>query len=230
MANSSGFVSYFGTELRRHRERLGWQRDQLADRVPWSVWTITSLEQGRRKPPPGFGEHVDALFNLPDVMTELAKKAQDDKTPFGDFVDLEQRASSIGLFDNRVVPGLLQTEAYVRAVHEVRRRTLTPDEIERLVQIRLRRQQIFCRKPPPTLHAVIDEAVLCRHVGDATVMREQFGTLVDHRPSVTIQVLPFTAGLHESLGGPLTVMRLPNEPEVAYADGWAGGQIIDTPT
>ncbi|WP_460335593.1 helix-turn-helix transcriptional regulator [Actinoallomurus acanthiterrae] len=51
MANSSGFVSYFGTELRRHRERLGWHRDQLADRVPWSVWTVASVEQGRRKPP-----------------------------------------------------------------------------------------------------------------------------------------------------------------------------------
>ncbi|MEV5707775.1 Scr1 family TA system antitoxin-like transcriptional regulator [Actinoallomurus sp. NPDC052274] len=150
MANSSGFVSYFGTELRRHRERMGWPREQLAERVPWSVWTVASVEQGRRKPPPGLGEHADALFNLPGVMTELSKKAQDDSSPFGDRVELEQRADSIYEYDMRLVPGLLQTEAYARAVHEARRRLLSSEEIEHRVKLRLARQEIFAREPPPT--------------------------------------------------------------------------------
>jgi transcriptional regulator with XRE-family HTH domain len=194
MANSSGFVSYFGTELRRHRERRGWQRDQLADRVPWSIWTITSVEQGRRKPPPGFGEHVDALFNLPGVMTELAKRAQKDPTPFGDRLEIEQRAGSICEYDMRLVPGLLQTEGYARAVHQARRRTLSSEEIERLVELRMQRQEIFEREHPPILHAIIDEAVLGRRIGDAATVREQLAALTVPRQSVTIQVLPLSAG------------------------------------
>ncbi|MEV5746265.1 helix-turn-helix transcriptional regulator [Actinoallomurus sp. NPDC052308] len=229
MANSSGFVSYFGTELRRHRERMGWPREQLAERVPWSVWTVASVEQGRRKPPPGLGEHADALFNLPGVMAELSKKAQDDSSPFGDFVDPEQRALSIRLFDMRVVPGLLQTPAYARALNQMPGRELPPQELDGVVRRRMERQQILDRENAPTLHTVIDEAVLCRRIGDCQVMREQLAALCRSRPNVTVQVLPFSAGSHDAVTGPITLMRLPDEPDVAYADGWPEGQLIDTP-
>jgi transcriptional regulator with XRE-family HTH domain len=229
VTTSGGFAPYFGTELRRHRERMGWKREELADRLPWSVWTITSVEQGRRKPPPGLGEHADILFGLPGVMTGLGKQAQDDNTHFGDLVDLQERAISIGLFDMRLVPGLLQTEAYARAVNQVPGRALPPNEIERLVQVRMRRQQIFERANPTRLHAVIDEAVLGRRIGNVQVMRDQFAKLTEPRSSVTVQVLPLSAGTHDSVGGPLTVMRLADEPDLAYADGWARGRLIDTP-
>ncbi len=228
MTASGGFTSYFGTELRRHRERLGWAREELADRVPWSVWTITSIEQGRRKPPPGFGEHTDALFGLPGVMAGLAEQAREDSTPFGDLLELEQQASSIGEYDMRIVPGLLQTEAYARAINQVPGRSLSPNEIERLVRIRIQRQEIFDRESPTRLHSIIDEAVLCRRIGDSDVMRGQLTALTTPRPSVTVQVLPLSVGSHDSVGGPLIIMRLPDEPDVAYADGWARDQVIDT--
>jgi transcriptional regulator with XRE-family HTH domain len=228
MTNSSGFVAYFGTELRRHRERLGWPREQLAERVPWSVWTVASVEQGRRKPPPGLGEHADALFNLPGVMTELSKKAQDDSTPFGDRIELEQRADAIYEYDMRLVPGLLQTEQYARLVHRARQH-LSSEQVEELVQLRMRRQRIFDQEPPPLLHAIIDEAVLCRRIGDPLAMREQLQTLTAPRRNITIQVLPFSACLHEAIDGPITIMCLPEEPDVAYSDGWSRGQLIDTP-
>jgi Domain of unknown function (DUF5753) len=61
-------------------------------------------------------------------------------------------------------------------------------------------------------------------------MREQLTALTDVRPSVIVQVLPFSAGTHEAIGGPFTVMRLPGEPDIAYSDGWSQGQIIDTPS
>lgn len=229
MTTSGGFAPYFGTELRRHRERMGWKREEFADRLPWSVWTITSVEQGRRKPPPGLGEHADILFGLPGVMTGLGRQAQEDSTPFGDFVDLQQRATSIGLFDMRVVPGLLQTKAYARAINEVPGSVLPPGELDRLIQIRMRRQEILGGETPTTLHAIVDEAVLCRRIGTAEIMHSQLTALITPRPSVMLQVLPFSAGTHNSLVGPLTIMRLPDEPDVAYADGWARGQVIDTP-
>jgi hypothetical protein len=229
VTTSSGFAPYFGTELRRHRERLGWKCDELAERLPWSIWTIRSIEQGRRKPPPGLGEHADALFGLPGVMTSLAAKTREDTSPFGDFVDLEQRAASIALYDMRIVPGLLQTEAYIRALNRTGDRRLTADEIERLVQMRIRRQKILYREHPPTLHAIIDEAVLYRQVGDAATMHGQLAALTSPLPHVTVQVLPLSAGSHESTAGPLTVLHVPNEPDVAFADGWARGQVVDTP-
>ncbi|MEV5707747.1 helix-turn-helix transcriptional regulator [Actinoallomurus sp. NPDC052274] len=229
MTNSSGFVSYFGTELRRHRERMGWPREQLAERVPWSVWTVASVEQGRRKPPPGLGEHADALFNLPGVMAELSKKAQEDSSRFGDFVDLEQRALLVKLFDMRVVPGLLQTPAYARALNQLPGRTLSPQELDRVVRMRIDRQRLLDRDNAPTLHAVIDEAVLCRRIGDCQVMREQLASLCRPRPNVMVQVLPFSAGSHDGIVGPITIIRLPDEPDVAYADGWPEGRLIDTP-
>ncbi|MEV5746303.1 helix-turn-helix transcriptional regulator [Actinoallomurus sp. NPDC052308] len=228
MTNPSGFVSYFGTELRRHRERMGWPREQLAERVPWSVWTVASVEQGRRKPPPGLGEHADALFNLPGVMTELSKKAQDDSSPFGDRIELEQRADTIYEYDMRLVPGLLQTEEYARLVHRARRH-LSPEEVEELVQLRMRRQRILDQEPPPLLHAIIDEAVLCRRIGDPAALREQLQRLAVPRRNITIQILPFSACLHEAIGGPISVMRFPDAPDVAYSDGWSRGQLIDTP-
>lgn len=221
MTTSGGFAPFFGTELRRHRERMGWKREELAERLPWSVWTITSVEQGRRKPPPGLGEHADVLFGLPGVLTALGKQAQVDSTPFGDFVDLQERATSIELFDMRVVPGLLQTEEYVRAINRVPGRDLPWEELDRLVQIRMRRQEILDREQPTSLHAIIDEAVLCRRIGDTDVMRGQLAALIKSRPSVLPQVLPLLTGTHDSLVGPLTIMRLPDEPDVAYADDWA---------
>jgi hypothetical protein len=191
--------------------------------------TITSVEQGRRKPPPGFGEHADALFNLPGVMTELAKKAQDDRTPFGDRIELEQRADSIYEYDLRVVPGLLQTEGYARAVNQTPGRYIASAEIDRLVEVRMQRQKIFEREQPPTLHAILDEAILCRRIGTSAIMRQQLTALTTPRHSVTVQVLPFSAGNHDSIVGPLTVMRMPGEPDIAYTDGWAQSQVIDTP-
>jgi hypothetical protein len=93
----------------------------------------------------------------------------------------------------------------------------------------MQRQEILQRSKPPTLHAIVDEAVLCRRIGTAQVMRDQLRSLATSRANVTVQVLPFSTGAHESVGGPLIILQLPGEPAVAYADGWARGQVIDTP-
>lgn len=229
MTTFGGFTRYFGDELRRHRDRMGWTRADLAERMPWSAWTIKSIERGQRKPPPGFGEHCDALFGLPGDMTALAKEAQEDDSPFGDFRDLEHRATSIRIFDARLVPGLLQTEGYARTIQRMRRPSPADAEVERLVQVRLARQQILQREEPPTMHAVLDEAVIARRIGTPEVMHQQLATLLTPSRNVTLQVLLLSAGAHDCADGPLTVLRLPNEPDIAYADGWAGGHLLDTP-
>ena len=129
----------------------------------------------------------------------------------------------------RLVPGLLQTASYTRAVNQVPGCNLSGDELDRLVQMRMRRQEILDRQPPPKMHMTIDEAVLYRRIGDRQTMHEQLCALTMPRGAVTIQVLPFSTGAHDSVGGPLLILQLPDEPDVAYADGWARGQLIDTP-
>jgi DNA-binding XRE family transcriptional regulator len=231
MPNFGGFTRYFGRELRRLREYKGWSREDLAEHLPWSVWTITSVERGDRKPPPGIGEHVDMLFGLPGCMASLEKAARDDPTPFGDFVGLEQRATSMCLFDARLVPGLFQIEAYARAVQRAVRPPLPTKEVERLVRERMDRRQVLNREGLSAVHVIIDESVLYRRVGGWEVMRDQLAALVEaaQRPNVTLQVLPVAAGEYDALAGPIILLRLPDEPEVSYAEGYAPGQLLDTP-
>lgn len=93
----------------------------------------------------------------------------------------------------------------------------------------MQRQEILDRQPPTNLHMIIDEGVLYRRVGDRRTMHDQLCALATPRGGVTVQVLPFSAGPHDAFGGPLMILHLPDEPDIAYEDGWARGQVIDTP-
>lgn len=223
-AKPASFTVYFGEELARYREARGWSQDEFAEKVGWSVSLVRSIEQGRRKPPYGFGEKSDVLLGLDGRMTGLAKKAREERTQFGDYLDLESRAISIRIVDERAVPGLLQTPEYARAVLEASELDATPEAIEEQVQARVARKE-----NAPPIHAVIDEAVLRRVFGGADVMRAQLHELAAPRPGFTIQVIPFDAGPHPATGGPIRILRVPDEPDVAFADGWTNGEIVDHP-
>lgn len=217
-------VWFFGDELSRYRAAKGWTQDELAGRLGWSPSLVSSVEQGRRKPPYGLGEQADAVLHLPGVLTRLADRARRDTTAFGDLLDLEARATLIRIFDSRVVPGLLQTPEYARVIIDAADMDSSPEQVDEQARARMLRKE-----NAPPLHVVLDEAVLCRVIGDERVMREQLGELAAPRRSVTIQVLPFASGAHAAVEGPLRVMRIPDEPDVAYADGWSRGQVVDHP-
>jgi hypothetical protein len=146
------------------------------------------------------------------------------------YIGLEDEATMIRTFETNLVPGLLQTEAYSRALMTVRRDTPL-DDIDRGLQIRQTRQQILARDDPPRLRAVLDEAVLRRHVGDAEVMAGQSEHLVAMagRPNVTVQILPFNAGAHPGASCPFTILGFddPADPNGAYTETLTGRFYID---
>jgi hypothetical protein len=134
-------------------------------------------------------------------------------------------------YEPQAVPGLLQTEDYARAQIRTGRVRDSDEEIEKHVAARISRQAILSRSDPPLLWVILDEAVLRRPVGGAEVMRDQLTRLVHaaQSPRVVLQVLPFAAGAHGGMSGPMTLFSLPDETKLVYAEGFGGGQIIGLP-
>ncbi|SCG73979.1 hypothetical protein GA0070609_4929 [Micromonospora echinaurantiaca] len=146
---------------------------------------------------------------------------------FRPWAELEQDATSIRSYEPLLVPGLLQTERYARAV--LRTGGLLPaPEVDQIVAGRLERQEILCREEPPQLVVVIDEVVLRRLVGDRAVMAEQLSHLaaMAQREQVQIRVIPADGPWHTGLAGPFVLARLPDGAEVAYLDNQLRGQMV----
>ncbi len=236
-----------GARLRQLREARGITGADAGTRIRASHSKISRLEMGRT----GFkARDVADLLALYGVTDEaetdtLLALARQSNTPgwwhiyydvvpswLNVYLGLEQTAVVIRAYELQFVPGLLQTEEYARAV--VR---LGPDDTEerigRRVELRMARQQILHRARPPHLWVVIDEAALRRSMGDSALMRRQLDHLLEISalPHVTIQVVPFAAGGHAAIAGPVTVLRPPGGelPDVVYLEQLTGGVYPDKP-
>jgi hypothetical protein len=165
-----------------------------------------------------------------DELLQVAREARQRGGLYAEFQDLpiatlahlEAEAETIYEYSALLVPGVLQTADYARAVLRAIRVKPTPEEIERRVALRLARQARLTEEGPSTLWVVLDEAALRRHVGGHGVMRAQLEQLCDAAalPSVTLQVLPFTAGAHAGMDGEFTIIRFrePVDPDVVYIE------------
>ncbi|WP_311044676.1 DUF5753 domain-containing protein [Streptomyces sp. ID38640] len=131
----------------------------------------------------------------------------------------------------QAVPGLLQTDAYARALLRTSRPRDTDAQIERLVSARMERQSILAGSSPPLLWCILDEAVVRRPVGGPMVMRDQLEHLLTQVQSshVVMQVLPFGAGEHPVMGGSLTLLSFERGPDVAYTESSHSGELIEAP-
>ncbi|WP_280273509.1 DUF5753 domain-containing protein, partial [Nocardia wallacei] len=148
---------------------------------------------------------------------------------FETYIGLEHAAHSIRTFEAQLVPGLLQTEAYTRAVVELGHEE---GEAARRVELRLRRQEVLDRPGAPTLWAIVDETVLHRPVGGNAVLREQLEHLVEmsERPNVTLQVLPYAAGGHAAVGSSFAVLRFAEQelPDIVYIEQLTSALYLDS--
>ncbi len=136
--------------------------------------------------------------------------------PYVDFISLEAEALSLNVFQGQLVPGLLQTLDYARAVVAADPSWSSALEVERFAQVRIERQAVLARERPLQVWAVLGEGVLRQRVGGAVVMREQLGRLVEVAglPHVVVQVLPFTAGAHAGMQGAFTVLEFAERSEL----------------
>lgn len=232
-------------ELMRRREASGLSREEAARQLEWSTSTIFRIETGRSRPQPGNVRVLLDLYGVAgaerDGLIQLSREARQPgwwhsfrdvlPNPYGVYIGLEGGAASIRNFEPVVVPGLLQTEEYARAMFKGGPAELEREDVERRVEVRLARQQILTRDDRPRLWAVIDEAVIHRLVGGPAVMRAQLKHLIDttEQGKTTIQVVPYRAGAHAGTTGPFVILDFhePTDPEVVYVETLAGDIYLE---
>lgn len=252
LANSSGGPTVLrillGTQLRRLRQEKGISREDAGYAIRASHAKISRMELGQVS----FKHRdVDDLLKLYGVREPEQREAlvgmissanaqgwwhkYGDVLPqwFGVYVGLEEAASVIRTFEVQFVPGLLQTEAYARAVIRLSRTATSEEDVNSRVNMRMHRQRRFtsAEGDPPRLWAVIDEAVLHRPFGDPEVMREQVEHLLEmaSRPNITIQIATFAMGGHPAAGGPFSILRFPTPqlPDVVYLEQLSSALYFD---
>jgi transcriptional regulator with XRE-family HTH domain len=227
----------FGAMLKYYRTRVGLSQEQLGNRVYLSSDMIGKIEQGKRTPTDQFiaaceaTPELEANGALRELRDQLKDFLQQRAYPgwFANWPDIEARAVSLKNYQLAVVPGLLQTEAYARALLSDRIGS-DPDEVDEKVAARMKRQVILDRAKPPELWVVVDEAVLHRPVGGPDVMREQLKHLCEmaRRPNIVIRVLPASLGVHDGLpGAGFVIADFDGSPSAAYQDTAVRGQVIE---
>jgi len=224
----------FADELKAMRKHAGLSRDELAERVGYSGATIGMVEAGHRAPPLGIGPRLDQEFKLPGTFERIEQRIRGIPFPvtFRPFVHIEAEARALRWFEHSLVPGLLQTEDYARAVLATKPNSAEA-EITGLVSERMARQAILERNDPPAplLWALIDEGVLNRPVADPVVMRDQLKhlVLVSMLPNITIQIVPYAARGHSGLLGAFIIADTNDSPGIVFIEDVTGGRVAEDP-
>jgi hypothetical protein len=203
----------------------------MSDIVNYSKTHLHGVETGERLPLPPLSEKLDAAFGTGCLFQGLWGAVKREHTPrrFDHCLELEARAVRIQAFNASVIPGLLQTPAYMRALFEEGERGKEPAEINALVAARLGRQEILRGDAPPDCWWILSEAALRLAVGGPAVMREQLAALlplVNTRRTV-IQVAPFSLGACSLTSGTLLLLTLPDGSVTVYQEGAGNGESFD---
>lgn len=237
-----------GRRLRALREDCGKTRQDVVSTRIMSHGKLEMIEYGRTAVRPGDVYELCTLYGATPEVTEALRELAvastqegwwqehggiTDKT-FQTFVDLETAASSIFIVHQLLVPGLLQTEDYARAVERASNLERTDEAVERAVRLRLHRQEVlFSRADQVDVHIVLGEGALRLAVGDATLMKDQIAHMLDvsRRQLAEIRVLPFAAGPHAGLLGDFTLMDFldPEDPSIAYIASYVVSRYYDRP-
>jgi transcriptional regulator with XRE-family HTH domain len=223
----------FAQELKAQREAAGLTQEQLAALMGYSASVIAKLETCRTIASPEHAAQADAALKMPGTFARLRKAMINGayEAWVRAYLEIEERATVLRSWQPLVVDGLLQTEAYARALIRAGRPGDSDAEVERMVMARIARQEIWDREDPvpPMLCVILGEAVLRQRVGDAEVMREQLNRLVEaaRNPRVTIQVMPSSAAAHPGMLGPFVVASFESGPDAAYLDNALNGQVTE---
>jgi transcriptional regulator with XRE-family HTH domain len=235
-----------GAQLRHLRTEQGISREQAGEAIRASAWKIHRLENGQVSFKDRDIADLLALYGVtdPDQVAALVALARKANTPswwsrysdllplwFRAYIDLESAASLIRTFQGQLVPGLLQTEGYMRAVIVGAHLGDSAEEVERRVALRMGRQALLARTDGFRLWAVVDEAALRRPVGGPKVARAQLERLIEATtlPTVTLQVLPLSASAHAAMVGAFSILRFPapDLPDMVYVEHLTSALYLD---
>jgi hypothetical protein len=235
-----------GTQLHRFREAAGVSPEAAGFEIRASRSKISRMENGRVRFKERDVTDLLTLYGVTDAktrdgMVELVRQANAPGwwSKYGDimadwfeaYVGLEMAASVIRTFELQFVHGLFQTEDYARAVTLLGHTAASAEEIDRRVNMRLKRQDLLTGTEPPQVWSVIDEGALRRPVGGPAVMQAQLKRLIEvtQLRHVTVQVVPFSRGGHAAAGGSFTVLRFgePEVPDVVYIEQLTSALYLD---
>ncbi|MEU0136710.1 helix-turn-helix transcriptional regulator [Streptomyces sp. NPDC006296] len=226
--------AFYGAELRRLREAAGLSQNELGERAFCSGTYIGLFESAERRPQVDISRALDDLLGSGEHLQRLCRLARTSKVAgyFADAAELQWQASSIGSYTSMLVMGLLQTEAYARALTRSAHPFASAEVVEGHVRTRMERACLLDSADAPVLWMVIHEAALLLPVGGNAVMAEQLSHLAEQTSSrhrLITQVLPFSAGANPLMHGSTTLMQFTESPSVVYTEGSYSGQLDEEP-
>ncbi|MER6189554.1 helix-turn-helix transcriptional regulator [Streptomyces cyaneofuscatus] len=224
----------FGARIRRYREERGWTQDALAPRIGYSSQHISAVETVRKPPSLRFSRKSDHAFGTTGTADSFEREYMELRNGsllegFPEYVGYEGRAVEIRLFDVGLIPGLLQTPDYARAVAygDVERGSITYEQADERVAFLEQRQAALVRSQPPMMFVVMDESCLHQAVGGPEVMNAQLRRLeeMSARPNWIIQVAPFSLGARRAFYLPVNLLTMADRSIVAYAESQSQGYV-----
>jgi transcriptional regulator with XRE-family HTH domain len=233
---SANVPSFYGAELRFKRELAGLTLEQLAEGSFRGVPFLSQIERGERRMPLDLARHVDQKLGTDGFFERRCEDARRARQSghaeyFADVAEMEQHAESIEEWAPSLVPGLLQTAAYAKAVVRAGRPWLPPATVDKQVSARMERAQLWEREDHPAFWSVLHESLVRKPLLPPQEMAEQLEHIARAVRSTqsVLQILPETTAAHPLMMGMIKVMTFPDAPPVVYTEGIHSGQLIDYP-
>ncbi|GGL60412.1 transcriptional regulator [Streptomyces anthocyanicus] len=226
-------ITTVGRQLKLRREAAGMRAGDFGVAVGYGEDLVYKVEGGKRIPRQEYLDRADEVLGAGGLISaawEDVKKVRYPKK-VRELGKLEGKAVEIGLYECNIIAGLLQTPEHARALIEAAQPPYSPDDVDRMVAVRLARRSVYERDPAPSMHFVLEEAPLRRQVGGTMVWRQQLERLLEvgRLHNVTLQVMPTNADAHPGLDGRIELLKFPDGTAVGRSDGAFNGRPITDP-
>lgn len=228
--SGSGNTRMFGALLRFYREKAELTQEALGRRIGFSKSQVAMVERGDRPPKGTFAPLADEALAAGGALLAAAEQLHVSRMPywFEEFAEEEAKCFALHSYMPQVIPGLLQTEQYARALFGNHYPPLTDEEIEAQVTTRVGRQSLLRRQPAPDLAFVVEMTTLTRPIGGPHVQKEQLAHVLDvaRMRHVQIQVMPPNRETHAGLDGPMVLLQTSDHRQLAYVEGQSGSYFV----
>lgn len=225
----------FGAVVQALREHAGLSRADLAAAVQYSKHTVESVELGRRMPDEAFVERAEEALGNTGALRKAARHLTRGEVGlaawFRRWARLEREAVSLCTYECRLVPGLLQSEAYARAVFDNSIPLLTDEQMEAQVAARMDRQRMLRERCTMPFSFIVEESVFRRRLGGPQVQASMLNHVLELTAprNVTLQVVPLELEFHGCLDGPVRILETPEGRRIGYSEGQQNGRLISDP-
>ncbi|MFI1398967.1 Scr1 family TA system antitoxin-like transcriptional regulator [Streptomyces sp. NPDC020681] len=230
----SDSLKTFGAALQAFREHARLTQEALAPQMQYSAHYLASIEQGRRFPSHEFIERAETALDARGVLRKAARqlsRKQGLAAWFVQWAGLETHAISLDTYESRLIPGLLQTEAYARVLFRGQLPPLSDEQIDAQLAARLERQRLLRERPNTAFSFILEEHLFLRRTGGVEVTRELTEHVLEvmELRNVEIQVMPLEREEHAGLGGPIWSLETPEHQWFGYCEGQRGGLFVADP-